>query len=376
MKQKDISNPHIRRCRPLRVENDQLLWFVSSRTIEERFWLHPLLTCAFKPNNRKARRRCEKLNKRADKRLAKIVQRANALRGPLQPELTLEHAKRIAQGLVGSAIARAQLKYKTEIFALVVMGNHLHLVVKTKGKNLARFMGYVKSRITEGINLLTGKSGPLWSRRYDAQAILDDEASADRLAYCLNNPVQARLVESAHYWPGLNCAFAMGDSDEIEFEYLDRTAWHKAGRPDDLHPHFRKATMKLSPLPQLKSLPRSLIRRSIDAWLASRAKASEPSKKVLGIEAIFDKAFESRPKHPKRSRRPYAFGSKENKTSYYQSVSILYDSYATASERFISGHYHVSFPPGMYRPPIATAYCARADRRGLSHRSFTLLVER
>ena len=355
MIKKNASSTCRRRCRPLRVENDQLLWFVSSRTVEERFWLHPLLTCAFKPNNRKARRLCERLNKRVDNRLAKIVRRANAMRGPLQPELTLEDAKRVAQGLVGSAIARAQQKYKTKLFALVVMDNHFHLVVKTKGKNLAKFMGYVKSRITEGINLLTGKRGPLWSRRYDAQAILDDEASAYRLAYCLDNPVQAGLVDSADSWPGLNCAFAMGDSDEIEFEYLDRTAWHKAGRPEDLHAYYKTATMKLSPLPQLKSMSKSLTRRSIESWLGRRANASERGNEALGVEAIFDKAFESRPKHPKQSRRPYAFGSKENKTSYYESISILYDSFAKASERFIGGDFRVSFPPGMYRPPIAIA---------------------
>jgi len=355
MKQKNALISIRHRCRPLRVENDRFLWFVSSRTIEERFWLHPLLTCAFEPSNHRVRRLCKKLERRADKRLAKIVQRANALRGPLQPELTVEDAKRIARGLVGSAIARAQQKYQTKLFALIVMGNHFHLIVQTNGKNLARFMGYVKSRITEGINLLTGKSGPLWSRRYDAQAILDDEASADRLAYCLDNPVQSGLVESSDDWPGLNCAFAMGDSDAIEFEWLDRTAWHKAGRPKNLQPYYRKATMKLSPLPQLKSMRRSLIRRSIESWRGHRGKASESGKKALGIEGIFETAFESRPKNPKRSRRPYAFGSKQNKRRYYESVSMLYHAHQTASERFLSGDYRVKFPPGMYRPPIVVA---------------------
>jgi REP element-mobilizing transposase RayT len=262
---------------------------------------------------------------------------------------------RIAQGLVGSAIARAQHKYKTKLFALVVISNHLHLMVKTKGKNLSKFMGYVKSRITEGINLLTGKRGPLWSRRYDAQVILDDEASEDRLAYCLDNPVQAGLVESPDQWPGLNCAFAMGDSDEIEVEYLDRTEWHRGGRPEDLKSYFRNATMRLSPLPQLKSMHRSLIRRSIESWLGRRVETGERGKKEMGIEAIFDTAFESRPRDPKQSRRPYAFGSKENKGRYYESVSMLYDSYARASERFRNGDYRVTFPPGMYPPPIASA---------------------
>jgi REP element-mobilizing transposase RayT len=277
------------------------------------------------------------------------------MRGPLQPILTLEHARKVARGLVGSAIARAQQKYKTKLFSLVVMGNHIHLIVQTKGKNLSKFMGYVKARIAEGINLLTGKRGPLWSRRYDAQPILDDEAFEERLVYCLDNPVQAGLVQKADEWPGLNCAYAMGDSDEIEFEYLDRTAWHEGGRGEDLDKYFRTATMKLSPLPRLNEMERSLARRSVDSWLGKRGKAREKGQKALGLEAIFDTAFESRPKEPKRSRRPYAFGSKEKKTDYFRSISTLYGAHETASERFRNGDFQVSFPEGMYRPPIMVA---------------------
>lgn len=355
MANRETPSSFVRRSRPLRIENDQYLWFVSSRTIEERFWLHPLLTSAFTPTNRHARRLCEKLQARVDKKLSKIVSRANALRGPLQPILTLSDAKRIAKGLIGSAIARAQQKYKTKLFALVVMSNHIQLVVQTKGKNLSKFMGYVKARITESINLLTGKRGPLWSRRYDAQPILDDEACEDRLAYCLDNPVEAGLVESADSWPGVNLAFGMGESDEVEFEYLDRTAWHKAGRPDELGDCFRKATLRLSPLPRLKKMQRELIRQSVTSWLGCRGKKGGRGSKVLGIEGILDTAFESRPKQPDRSRRPYAFGSKENKASYFQGVSMLYGLYTNASEKFRCGEYEVEFPSGMYRPPIAVA---------------------
>jgi hypothetical protein len=140
-----------------------------------------------------------------------------------------------------------------------LMSNHIQMIVQTKGKNLAKFMGYVKARIAETINLLTGKRGPLWSRRYDAQAILDDEAASDRLAYCLDNPVDACLVDTPDSWPGLNLAFGMGETDAVEFEYLDRTEWHKAGRSDNLDDFYRTATLHLSPLPQLKGMERSLV---------------------------------------------------------------------------------------------------------------------
>jgi hypothetical protein len=216
-------------------------------------------------------------------------------------------------------------------------------------------MGYVKARIAETINLLTGKRGPLWSRRYDAQPILDDNAAADRVAYCLDNPVDAALVDTADSWPGLNLAYAMGERDSIEFEYLDRTAWHKAGRPDGLDRFYKTATLQLSPLPQLEGNDRALARQSVRSWLGRRTESRERRGHVLGIEGIFDTAFESRPKNPARSRRPYAFGSKDDKTKYYQSVSILYQVYAEASEQYRSGRYEVTFPSGMYRPPISIA---------------------
>jgi REP element-mobilizing transposase RayT len=343
-----------RRCRPLRVENDQTLWFISSRTIEERFWLHPILTSDFKPANRQVRRLCQKLERRLDKHLIRIINRANSMRGPMQPKLTLPDAKRIIRGAIGSAFARAQQRYHTKIFALVGMSNHVQLLAQTKGKNLSKFMGYVKARIAETINLLTGKRGPLWSRRYDAQAVLDDEAACDRLAYCLDNPVDARLVESADGWPGINLAYGMGETDAIEFEYLDRTEWHKKGRPETLDGFFRAATLKLSPLTQLRGMERSVACQSIRSWLGRR-KETRDNGRVLGIEGILDTAIDSRPDNPNRSRRPYAFGSKEHKSKYYQSISILYQVYSEASEKYRRGQYDITFPDGMYRPVISIA---------------------
>lgn len=85
--------------------------------------------------------------------------------------LTLQDdAKRIARGLAGSAFARAQQQHKVQILGLIAMSNHLHAPVRTHRKNLATFMRDAKSRITEAANLLIGKRGPLWARRYDAQA--------------------------------------------------------------------------------------------------------------------------------------------------------------------------------------------------------------
>ncbi|MDH5676948.1 MAG: transposase [Myxococcales bacterium] len=115
------------------------------------------LTSGLEPSSHKARRAAKAMARRLDKRLAKLVNRANARSGPLQPKLTLEDARRMARGLVGSTLARAQKHCDVKVYALVVMSNHLHLVVQTRKKNLAAFMGDFKARITENLNPLTGR---------------------------------------------------------------------------------------------------------------------------------------------------------------------------------------------------------------------------
>lgn len=55
-----------------------------------------------------------------------MIERANSMRGPLQPKLTLQDAKRIVRGTVGSALARAQQIYGTRLFTAVTMVWLLH----------------------------------------------------------------------------------------------------------------------------------------------------------------------------------------------------------------------------------------------------------
>jgi hypothetical protein len=94
---------------------------------------------------------------------------------------------------VSSALARAQEHCAenglppVEVFAVVVMSNHLHLVVRAPGKNLAAFMGYFLARVAQTLNLLLGRVGPVFPRRYDAQPILDEEGCTRRAVRSLHD---------------------------------------------------------------------------------------------------------------------------------------------------------------------------------------------
>jgi REP element-mobilizing transposase RayT len=345
-----------RRCRPLRVERDDTLWFVTCRTIEERFWLHPLLTCGMRPPNRKARRALEHLEQHADKRFAHMAKLANQRKRAFAPTLELHTIKRIARGLVGSALARAQERYGVEVFALTVMSNHLHLVVRTPRKNLARFMAFFKARVADSINRITGKRGPLWARRYDAQPVLDDRAVAGRIAYTLDNPVSSNLVSDLEHWPGLNIAAGVADSDELPFEHLDCSAWHRSKRPDDLAPFFRTATLRLSKAPASVSMPAELYRASVMSWVKrARSERDVHDGQVLGVDKIMHSDFEARPKAPKFSRRPYCFGGPDARDDNFRQMSALHAEHERCSEAFLGGRRMVQFPAGTYPPPILVA---------------------
>ena len=69
-----------RRSRPLRCEEPEHLFFVTTRTLEEVFWLHPLLCSRLAPTNREARRVVEAKRSRLRTKLERLVASANRRR--------------------------------------------------------------------------------------------------------------------------------------------------------------------------------------------------------------------------------------------------------------------------------------------------------
>ena len=353
------------RSRPLRHERSDVLHFVTSRTIEERFWLHPLLTAGAEPPNRKAKRVLKSIERLCDRRYARLAKQMNARAGKYSPRWTAEQVRRQCRSLVGDALRRAQENNEVEVYAVIVMSNHIHLVIRTPGCNCASFLRDFKSLIAKSVNRFTERSGPLWARRADVQPILDEEAAIERLVYTVDNPRKAKLVGDPEQWPGLNLCFGLSEVDEIPFEYFDAEEWHKRGRPHDLDPFFRIGKLKLSPLPVAEGTDRETYASDVRAWLAARVQEEQKQatnqgiqatrRDVLGVEAVIRAAFQHRPKNPSRSPRPYCFGNSANRRAQRALMSALITAHEAASTAFLGGDRTVEFPAGTYPPPILSA---------------------
>ena len=79
-----------RRSRPLRCEHREQLFFVTTRTLEQVFWLHPLLCSRLTPVNREARRVVDAKRSRLRAKLERLVASANRRRPENQRKLTVE----------------------------------------------------------------------------------------------------------------------------------------------------------------------------------------------------------------------------------------------------------------------------------------------
>jgi REP element-mobilizing transposase RayT len=92
-------------------------------------------------------------------------------------------------------------KVRVDLFAAVVMPNHVHILLKVlRDENgwplpLAKIMQSLKSTTAHRINKLLHKSGPLWEEESFDHVLRSDESLKQKCEYIRQNPVRAGLAQ-------------------------------------------------------------------------------------------------------------------------------------------------------------------------------------
>jgi hypothetical protein len=229
-------------------------------------------------------------------------------------------------------------------------------------QRLARFVGYFNSNLAREVSRLTGWTGKIWERRYQAILISgEEEAQAGRFRYVLSHGVKENLVARLREWPGLHCVRQIADGEPLSGHWYDRTQEYLARRKGEDADPLRHATPEMvtfSPLPCWKHLPPETYRERVarltqeieeDAATARKRTGTEP----LGVAAILAQDPVSRPDQIKKSPAPFFHAaSKAMRHYFYEGFAWFVAAYRTAAERLQRGDPNPYFPRGSFPPAM------------------------
>jgi putative transposase len=90
---------------------------------------------------------------------------------------------------------RALGHYK--LHAFVVMPDHVHLLITPQGITIERAVGLIKG----GFSHRVGSKFPVWQKSFSQRRMRDAEEFVIRRQYIHQNPLRARMVQSAEDYP-------------------------------------------------------------------------------------------------------------------------------------------------------------------------------
>ena len=265
--------------------------------------------------------------------------------------------------LIGGILGRAQRRYEVEIVAYAFLSNHYHLLVCVRdARQLAGFMGYLNGRLAREISRLTGWSGKIWARRYQAIVVSEEElAQVQRFAYVLSHGCKENLVAHLREWPGAHCVHALLDGEPLTGHCFDRTREHAArqrGENFDLYRYATAETVTLAPLPCWKGLTPEEYRQRVSdvverAEADAAAERQSTKARPLGVATIRSQDPYSRPRRLKRSVAPLLHAaSREVRRRFRDAYAAFVAAYRRAAERLRAGDAAPPFPIGCFPPAL------------------------
>lgn len=88
-----------------------------------------------------------------------------------------------------------------EIYAYCLMGNHIHLLIRTGKEPLDKIFRRIGASFVYWYNLKYQRAGHLFQDRFKSEAVEDDRYFLTVLCYILRNPVKAGICSSPEDYP-------------------------------------------------------------------------------------------------------------------------------------------------------------------------------
>lgn len=248
--------------------------------------------------------------------------------------------------IISRLLRKAASVYKIELFAYVFMSNHFHLIIRGLPEKIPRFVGWLKREIARAVGRkLKRWLGSFWGRRYDAAAIVDDQALRQRLTYITTHGVKENLVERATDWPGVHCvealAHAKGSSDLRSASERGESAEHSAD------------WLSLSRLPEWTGFSEKRYQAVLREVIGTAERSALVESRTSPPRSLKDVSPQHRGPPPKTGPAPICHASTKRMREWFVNrYNEFLASYRRASGIYRLGGTDVEFPPGAFKPPV------------------------
>ncbi len=192
-----------------------------------------------------------------------------------------------------------------ELYAVIFMSNHFHLLARDTNGTLAQFMCYMQANIAKAVNKMLDRKGKFWARHYDDMIIEGENTFLNRFAYICCNSVKAGLTERADQWLGFNGLEASKSGMPITAKVFNQTQYLKASRnrknKPDKSKFFEEFSFKMATPPMWEGLSQKKIAANIEQLV--RIKEVEIAKQrefkpVLSMGVVLSQQPTDRPQDP------------------------------------------------------------------------------
>lgn len=114
-------------------------------------------------------------------------------------------------------LSRVCIRYGWVCYAYCLMGNHVHLAIKTPEANLSEGMRHLLGRYAWLHNQFHGTDDHLFRSRFRSVVIESDTQLINVVRYISRNPVRGQLVERAEQWPWASYPALVGEAKPMAF---------------------------------------------------------------------------------------------------------------------------------------------------------------
>lgn len=112
-------------------------------------------------------------------------------------------------------------KIEFEIFAICLMTNHYHILIKDIGKNLPLIMDTINSVYARYYNEKYNHKGCIFDGPFESNPILNDYGFTRVYRYIIRNPVAARMTSSIYEYPWVTTIKEKDIFNLVNFDVVD-----------------------------------------------------------------------------------------------------------------------------------------------------------